>query len=376
MRTVYRGASNVHFPVLVSALDIPPWSDEIQKKIPPLDWHRLEHEYTTDEKRLQYIEIIGLHRTVGVDTAEALLAEIKTRLATLDATTADTIRPDEHRAFMKGGTGVGDREFKVEERDVPVELAPYIGRAQSATRLREVRAMCSFTRVTPPADWRERPGAHFAPIARRRKEWLPAAEISGEGVFLELRAEAVRDWESKPEVLARAESLRQAYEDDWHGRYGKDEPCPMCLSARFLLVHAFAHVLMRQLAVGSGYSSSSIRERLYVAADDYEMCGLLLYTASSDADGTLGGLSRQARPEHLLPLVVDGIRSMEWCSNDPLCIQDVQSESERTNGAACHACMMAPETGCEHFNRLLDRWMLVGAPGARHLGFFSSLLEL
>jgi hypothetical protein len=106
------------------------------------------------------------------------------------------------------------------------------------------------------------------------------------------------------------------------------------------------------------------------------MAGLLLYTATSDADGTMGGLSRQAEASRLLNLVMNGIRSMEWCSNDPLCIQSVQSTSEMTNGAACHACMMAPETSCERFNRLLDRWMLVGDPDDRAHGFFAPLLEL
>lgn len=236
--------------------------------------------------------------------------------------------------------------------------------------------MRAFTRVTPASDWQDRPGLALAAISRERLPWLPAAEVNGEGVFLELAPDAVKRWERNPAVDARAKRLRTAFETDWKNRYGKNDPCTLKVTARYLLVHALSHVLMRQMAIDSGYSSSSIRERLYVSDDGYEMCGLLLYTASSDADGTLGGLSRQALPDRLCALVVNGIRSMEWCSNDPLCIQDVQSESEMTNGAACHACMMAPETGCERFNRLLDRWMLVGSPEDRGVGFFSSLLEL
>jgi len=216
----------------------------------------------------------------------------------------------------------------------------------------------------------------LAAISREHRSWLPAAEVNGEGIFLELKYEAVKAWETKLAVKERTRVLRAAFELDWKNRYGKDEPCVLEVTGRYLLVHALSHVLMRQLAIDSGYSSSSIRERLYVSDQDYEMCGLLLYTASSDADGTLGGLSRQAFPDRLLSLVVNGIRSMEWCSNDPLCIQNVQSESEMTNGAACHACMMAPETGCERFNRLLDRWTLVGSPDDRASGFFSSLLDL
>jgi hypothetical protein len=375
MRTVYRGASNVHFPVLVSALDIPPWSEELQKKITQLDWHRLQ-EKKTDKERLAYIEATEIHKATGFDDPNELLKEINARLGLLDSTSPDSIRPDEHRAFIKGGTGKKDRTFKVEEREIPAELTPFFSRSMSTTRLREVRAMKSFTRLVPAADWQDRSGVKFAAISREHRTWLPAAEVNGEGIFLELNGDAVRAWEARPDVNARTHHLRTAFELDWKNRYGNDEPCALKVTGRYLLVHALSHVLMRQMAIDSGYSSSSIRERLYVSDEDYPMCGLLLYTASSDADGTLGGLSRQALPDRLLALVVNGILSMEWCSNDPLCIQDVQSESEMTNGAACHACMMAPETGCERFNRLLDRRTLVGTPDNRDAGFFSSLLEL
>jgi hypothetical protein len=361
--------------VLVSALDIPPWSEELQKKITALDWHRLQNK-KTDEERLAYIKEAEIHKALGFEDPGELLKEVNARLGLLEKTSPDSIRPDEHRAFIKGGTGKKDRAFKVEEREIPAELTPFLSRCMSATRLREVRAMKSFTRLVPSADWQDRPGVKFAAISREYRSWLPAAEVNGEGIFLELKSDAVKTWETKPEVIERTRLLRTAFELDWTNRYGKDEPCVLKVTGRYLLVHALSHVLMRQMAIDSGYSSSSIRERLYVSDEDYEMCGLLLYTASSDADGTLGGLSRLAFPDRLLSLVVNGIGSMEWCSNDPLCIQNIQSESEMTNGAACHACMMAPETGCERFNRLLDRWTLVGSLDNRASGFFSSLLEL
>jgi hypothetical protein len=43
--------------------------------------------------------------------------------------------------------------------------------------------------------------------------------------------------------------------------------------------------------------------------------------------------------------------------------------------AACHACALVPETSCEHRNGLLDRALLVGVPGERDFGFFSSLID-
>ena len=58
-----------------------------------------------------------------------------------------------------------------------------------------------------------------------------------------------------------------------------------------VLLHSFAHLLIRQLAYDSGYDSSSISERIYASNGSNGMAGILLYTASGDSEGTLGGAS-------------------------------------------------------------------------------------
>jgi hypothetical protein len=139
-------------------------------------------------------------------------------------------------------------------------------------------------------------------------------------------------------------------------------------------VHTLAHALIRQLSLDCGYSSASLRERLYVEDGGHSMAGLLIYTGSSDADGTLGGLSRQAEPSRVAEFFVEAIRNLAWCSNDPLCIHG-EASSEPLNRAACHSCALVAETSCETFNQLLDRSVLVGTPENRKLGFFSRLLS-
>ena len=39
--------------------------------------------------------------------------------------------------------------------------------------------------------------------------------------------------------------------------------------------------------------------------------------------------------------------------------------------AACHACVLVPETSCEEGNRLLDRALLVGMLDDEKLGYFA-----
>ena len=104
------------------------------------------------------------------------------------------------------------------------------------------------------------------------------------------------------------------------------------------------------------------------------MMGLLIYTATSDSDGTLGGLQRQGESNRLERTIVSAIRALAWCSSDPLCIDGVMSAHDGFSLASCHACVMAPETACEEFNRFLDRALLVGLPDEESVGFFAPLL--
>jgi hypothetical protein len=68
------------------------------------------------------------------------------------------------------------------------------------------------------------------------------------------------------------------------------------------------------------------------------------------------------------------LASLSWCSSDPLCITGTVSLSSPENLAACHACVLVPETSCQHFNHLLDRAMIVGTPDDPSIGYLAPLL--
>ncbi len=106
------------------------------------------------------------------------------------------------------------------------------------------------------------------------------------------------------------------------------------------------------------------------------MAGILIYTASGDSDGTLGGLVRQGRPDKLPHLIRKAIVAAQWCSSDPLCIESHGQGLDSLNLAACHACALLPETSCEEFNRLLDRGLVVGTPENPSHGYAARLLYL
>ena len=379
-----RGATNVYFPVVVSALDIPPWANQFHKRIAPLDWARLKNA-PDDKKRLAIIEANELNRSHGL-TPDGMLKEVKDCLNTLGETSPETLLPGEYRQFISDRLKNDSQEFQIRNEGVPPELAQFFTRVVRVTRLREVRALRAFTRIKPPSDWREAAGQEvpFAPISRTRLPWLPASEVRGEGIFLEFNRRTLGQWLASPAgptIKARALKIENAFHQEHSERYGSHAPA-ISVTPRLLLIHSFAHVLIRQLSLDCGYSSASLRERLYVDEGANDMCGLLIYTATADADGTLGGLCRQAKPDRLVPLVHRALGSAAWCSSDPLCIEGAQSMSESLNLAACHSCMLLAETSCEKFNRLLDRAMLVGLPETpagyetwrKSVGFFTNCL--
>ena len=119
-------------------------------------------------------------------------------------------------------------------------------------------------------------------------------------------------------------------------------------------------MLIRQVAQECGFTSASIRERLYIGTPQEPTAGVLLSTAASDSEGTLGGLVALGEPRHLGRLLDQAFRDAECCSSDPLCAEHVPLDpSADLHAAACHACLFASETSCETNNRWLDRAVLV-----------------
>jgi hypothetical protein len=135
-----------------------------------------------------------------------------------------------------------------------------------------------------------------------------------------------------------------------------------------VLVHTLAHVLIDQWSLECGYPAASLRERLYV---NDEMAALLIYTATSDSAGSLGGVVGMAKGGKFARSFNLALERATWCSNDPLCMESGATGVNARNLGACHACVLLPETSCELENSLLDRGLLIGTVDGCP-GFFSS----
>jgi hypothetical protein len=174
--------------------------------------------------------------------------------------------------------------------------------------------------------------------------------VHGEGIFLTLNKERVQQW------LSQGHPALELLEARFNKRLEERGVDPRAIPPQFILVHTLAHLLIRQLSFECGYGTSSLRERIYCQQEGDEwMCGILLYTAAGDVDGTMGGLVSQGHPGRLEMIVENALEEARWCSSDPLCRESEGQGTDSLNLAACHACGLLPETSCEEGNRLLDR---------------------
>jgi hypothetical protein len=236
-------------------------------------------------------------------------------------------------------------------------------------RLREVLALIGFTRfdaITPDIHGEYDSDVERAELALD-PQWFPAIENRGEGIFIQLDSGAVAAWLQRRAVADRVDELAAGHAK-WIQRRRMQRAFP---SGPYVLLHTLSHLLVQSIAMRCGYPASSIRERIYV---DYEnrRFGLLLYTASSDAEGTLGGLVTQAR--HIGFHLTVALRAGGLCSNDPVCAQHSAGEGmdgRWLHGAACHGCALIAETSCEMRNDYLDRALVVPTLSVLGAAFFS-----
>ena len=190
---------------------------------------------------------------------------------------------------------------------------------------------------------------------------LPAIELYGEGIFFALNETILSEWTKQIDELRGNDSpLDRFLNHVHHVQNNYDEVAP---TPKFILCHSLSHLIIRQLERNCGYSSSSIQERIYCEQGGQMMSGILIFIAVPDRHGSLGGLMQFAEPKKFYRLFSSALESAQWCSFDPVCSSTEDGKLEHLNGAACHACLMIPESSCCCGNRYLDRNLIKGNGG-------------
>lgn len=369
-RLLIRTASNAYFPQVVSVLSLPDRGTAVETAVRDL-WDLLQAVDSIDSlavfKRLPHVTA-KLAPFLDDDVLEAI-RQIKG-----GREGERPVKQVELEALLAAPEGFGDDvpvDPDFHARRLPDRAWRHSGRFDGIEaiiqvhRLREILALVGFTRfeaVTPDINGEYDTDVERAQIALE-PQWFPAVENRGEGVFLQIRADAVTSWLARPAVAQRLDGLVTGHTLWMEDRKAK-RPFP---GGPYVLLHTLSHLLIQSLSMRCGYPASSIRERIY-ADTQGERFGILLYTGSPDADGTLGGLVQEAR--HIENHLLLALRMGALCSNDPICSHHAPGtsmEKRWLHGAACHGCALVAETSCEMRNDYLDRALVVpvlGVPGA------------
>ena len=238
-----------------------------------------------------------------------------------------------------------------------------VSNVTAVNRLKEIMVFNGFYRAGG-----ERP---TPPDITGECDWLPAIELYGEGIFFTLDEAVLQRWEDSAALQARSDAFKRRYVRRAGHGIREFEPD---VTPRFLLCHTLAHLVIHQLDAEAGYPAASLKERIYCSTGADPMAGILIYVAVPDEEGSLGGLMELAKPERFLRLLTGAFEAANWCSLDPVCAEQEGHGPDLLNRAACHACVLVPETSCPHGNVLLDRIFVRGA--ARRVPAFLDFAEM
>ncbi|WP_434797382.1 DrmB family protein [Terrisporobacter vanillatitrophus] len=388
--TVQRGALNVYFPKVESSIIIPPYSDSVNciiEKSREYVYFMESYSKAIKRNKLQkfiedefeyLVEDISKDTNIDINIVREILSRKININDEEEVITKNKYRLDEYEA-LKGNISEeakNTNDFKIEEQNIEEYNCNNLSKVVLVKKLREVRALVGFSRVNPPdnnifGDIEDGLAGQSKLVTIKGEDnFYPAYESRGEGIFIELDDCKINEWiNNNLEIEKRANIINSRYNEEVRRRQGIER----YISPKFILLHTLAHLLIRELSFECGYSTASLCERIYCDNSQGEkpMSGILIYTSSGDSEGTLGGLVRQGKADTLPKIINSALERARWCSNDPVCIESKGQGRNSLNLAACHSCILLPETSCEEFNLLLDRAILIGDLDDRSIGFFS-----
>ena len=392
LRVLIAGGSNVHYAKNKSSIYIPDIGLKINTYVEGL---------LTDERRnnLESILIMDIDKKIqdkliiqqiqnaiaGLNPSfriEEILTEVLNQLKNVETDTQETtrevdIRFEEYNYFLSGNDNAdGDLVFdtkEVTDYEGSSFLEEHFASIILVKKLKETRAFYGFSRISPHDGKTIEESKSMLVSDDTSINWLPAIQVFGEGIFIKFKDEKIDDW------LLQNSSLTERMENAYHQSQSRRNSGYGSTIERkdvnpvFILLHTFAHLLIKRLCFNCGYGSSALREKIYFSSsEETRMNGILIYTSSGDSEGSLGGLVRQGNEKNLYPVIQEALIDAEWCSADPVC-SDIGREGQgpdNVNGAACHNCTILPETSCEEFNGLLDRNVVVGSLENKDIGYF------
>ena len=379
MRGIFKGASNMYFPIVRSAVTIPPFSDELSEFVTTKN-DEVETAIKNakgNEELLQYglniaAQPWGIKNNDGTGegrwTVKQVLDKREKIIDFQNRENRDIYKIEFEQ--LNSGEDFDDVEFSTKNIDVTesrVKFAKYLDKLVLIRKCRVVSAITGFTRI----EANESGTAGFASLASENYDWLPVVENRGEGIFISFNNDMINSWYKGNERLVERMNAISTYQGQPALQKKKDAHH----TPKYVFLHTLSHAIMKNLGRQAGYTTASITERIYC---DDEMAGIFIFTASPSSDGALGGLTEIGRQNpdgtsNIWSLLEGAVDFSTDCSCDPLCSMQEPEKTQQQTGAACHACMLLPETCCEKMNFLLDRYMVSHTLHSQRDGFLKDI---
>ena len=245
------------------------------------------------------------------------------------------------------------------------------------SKIKITSVQTSYTRQEPISiesylDDSEEETKKKVPIIKKFTSWkgkntkyLPAVESYGEGVFFEFNDDVLNEWISNnPKIEERIEEIERNHRN-LETNLNKD----LIITPKYVLIHTFSHLIIKELEYLCGYPSTSIQERIYID-NELKMNGVLIYTVAG-TEGSYGGITSICDNEQIGKLIVSAMMRATDCATDPICYHSDGQGVGKLNLSACFSCTLLPETSCEMFNSYLDRRILID----KEYGYFKDLLS-
>jgi MrfA Zn-binding domain len=388
LKLLTRTATNTYFPQVYTVISLPSEEDELTRLVDEVSGELANVQSVPDMAAAKRFNS-KVAATLGSYPDEEIFARLS-RIregATIDSGRAPKL--SEFDVFASGRPEIGQNQptAKLYAQTLPREAwadasarldLSVIKNLVAVHRLREVSCLYGFTRfeAAPTSADGEledvQLAVHGAPISQNA-DWLPAIEQFGEGIFIHFDEAAISRWLDEDATRRRHDKLFSGY-GHWCKRF-PDRPYP---GTAYVLLHSLSHALMSEIALDCGYPVSSLKERVYALSAGalggaQSRFGILIYTATAGAQGTLGGLVGMV--PRFATILRGALERAAICSNDPVCADhqpDDRSGDRVTHGAACHGCLLIAETSCEIRNLFLDRNLLVPTMANDGSSFFDN----
>lgn len=372
LRILIRTATNTYFPQFVPVISLPVGEDALTKRVMN---HLNDLAEVTGPSDVAQARKFNqqLKASLAGYSDEDVFRALQAIRATASADARQPPKVAEFDVLASGGAEIGENSSTAlfHARTLPrnswahevgVDLSP-IKNLVAVHRLREVVCLYGFTRFEPAptsidGDLEDvRLAVDGAPLSIEA-DWLPAIEQFGEGLFVHFDENKIEEWIGRRPVIERAGQLCAGHER-FGRKHGTDErPFP---GPAYILLHSLSHALLSEIALDCGYPASSLKERVYALPHPARpatigRCGILIYTATPGTLGTLGGLVACA--PRFAEILASALQRLAICSNDPVCADHdpaARADDRALLGAACHGCLLVPETSCEMRNLYLDR---------------------